>query len=156
MNQNYKNVHIGEVKTGQGEETLQAILGSCVGIAILYPGKNLYGLAHALLPKMKVKTEKIGGRFVDQAISSLLKLMDIKEFEFKEVKAVLAGGANMTKPIDEAPEKLVGVSNSNSAESLLKELGIKIIYKDLGGQNGKKIQINCNTGSFNISRIPRN
>ncbi len=149
------HVHIGEVKVARGHETLNALLGSCIGVGFLWPSRKIYGLAHCLLAESPEKTFSIGGRYVDQAINSLFELMEITGKNFAEIQAVVAGGGNMTMPEDTAPEKLVGYINSTVAIKVLNERKIKVIHQDIGGILGRKIHINCQTGAFQIKKFPR-
>ncbi|MBK7889573.1 MAG: chemotaxis protein CheD [Bdellovibrionales bacterium] len=89
MNQKEINVHIGEVKIAKNGEILKAILGSCVAIGILWEKRGVCGLAHCLLAENPEKTFAIGGRFVDQAIPSLLALMKIRLENFGEIEVIL-------------------------------------------------------------------
>ena len=155
MNQEEINVHIGEVKTGSGVQVLSALLGSCVGIGILWPERNIYGLAHCLLPKSPGQKTPGGGKYVDEAIHSLLKRMSITLGDHEKVSAIVAGGGNMTKPIDTTAEKLVGYHNVKQAIEILSELNIKIIHDETGGTQGRKVEIQCSTGKFNIKNIPK-
>jgi len=149
------NVHIGEVRVAKNGETLKAILGSCVGVGFLWRAQSMYGLAHCLLPEAPTRSFEINGRFVDQAIASLVAMMKIREAEREEIEAVLAGGGNMTSPTHSDTEKLVGTNNSRVAERELKRLGIRILHRDLGGDVGRKISIDGRDGSFHIDRVPR-
>jgi chemotaxis protein CheD len=149
-------VHIGEAKVGRGDDVLHALLGSCVGIALLYPNKEVYGLAHCLLPESPKAVLDIGARYVDQAIQSLLILMGIKKAQYGEVQAVIAGGGNMTKPETAKEEDLIGTINVNKAIECLKALGIAIIYKDVGGITGRKISLYCASEKYEINSISRN
>lgn len=149
------HVHIGEVKTGKGDDKLQALLGSCVGIALLWPNKNIYGLAHCLLSESPKKSFVISGRYVDQAISSLLALMHIHKEDYSQIRAVVTGGGNMTMPEDTEPNKLVGATNVKVALKCLFELGIEIVHEETGGMEGRKITVHCSTGKYSIDKIPR-
>jgi len=172
------NVHIGEVKITQGAQELQTILGSCIGIGLLWPKHGMYGLAHCLLPEQPT-SEKSGlavsskniqrienthktietdivcgeGRYVDQAVDCLLSMM--KTTHLRDIRAVVAGGANMTKPGALHPEKLVGHLNAQSAIKQLKARRITIIDQDVGGEIGRKLSICSQNGSHIIRRIPR-
>ncbi len=164
------NVHIGEVKTGTGEQQLHTILGSCIGIALLWPKRGMYGLAHCLLPsapagllqeanaiQRKKDRAKGGraynGRYVDQALESLIQAMSITDC--KDIRAVVAGGANMTQPGSDTPEKLVGHQNARSAIEGLTKRKIIVVYEDTGGQSGRKMSIACDSGTFDVRSIPR-
>ncbi len=149
------NVQIGQVKRGVKNNQLHAILGSCIGIAFLWKKKGQFGLAHCLLPTAPKTDFTINGRYVDHAITSLLTLMKIRSTDYSEIDAVVVGGGNMTQPDTENNNQLVGAMNIKSAISCLDDLGIKIVYQETGGSNGRKISVDCSTGSFDISTIPR-
>lgn len=168
------NVHIGGVKTGTGDQQLHTILGSCIGIALLWPKRGTYGLAHCLLPKapaglldeMNTRQNKkgrkdiqdqgdqhSGGKYVDQAIESLTRLMSITDY--RDIRAVVAGGANMTQPNHATPEILVGHQNACSALEGLRLRKIIVVHEDTGGNVGRKMSIRCDSGMFDVTAIPR-
>lgn len=150
------NVHIGEVKIARDGVVLKTILGSCVGIALLWKQGNVCGLAHCLLPQSPEKIFTIGARFVDQAIPSLLLMMKVKQEQYSELTAVIAGGGNMTSVTGNSKsENLVGAKNFASAQALMKSLGIKILHSEAGGQEGRKMTVDSNTFAVDIKAIPR-
>lgn len=149
------NVHIGEVKVARKGETLKTILGSCVGIAFIWKKKNICGLAHCLLSESPEKTFAIGGRFVDQAIPSLIALMRIRSEDMPEIEVIIAGGGNMTQPGAKNPDALVGSLNFTVAERELKRLGLKPSRIDRAGEEGRKITINSKECTYLIECIPR-
>lgn len=149
------NVHIGEVKIAKKGELLQAILGSCVGIGIIWKKNRICGLAHCLLPSNDVPTFNIGGRFVTQAIPSLIALMKIKPENIEEIAAVVAGGGNMTNPGASDPTDLVGSKNFETAILELGKLGIRIVHSESGGEEGRKIFVSSLDFSFRVEKIPR-
>ncbi len=165
MMHNLINVHIGEVKTGTGEQQLHTILGSCIGIALLWPKRGMYGLAHCLLPKApekllaeqnkgKRKRDHVyPGRYVDQAIESLTQAMSITDY--RDIRAVVAGGANMTLPNSTTPEKHVGHQNAISALQGLRQRKIIIVHEDTGGNTGRRMTIACESGICDVRAIPR-
>ncbi|MBL7545341.1 MAG: chemotaxis protein CheD [Bdellovibrionaceae bacterium] len=150
------HVSIGEVKLGTGNDVLKSSLGSCVGIALLWKSKKRYALAHCLLSESPVSSLKINARYVSQAVPSLIALMKIRSTQdFSEVEAVLVGGSNMTAPLARDEKTLIGYQNVKAAEDYLKKYGIKVIYKDVGGDTGRKIRVFCETAEFKIDLIPR-
>ncbi len=149
-------VQIGQVKIGGPGQTLNAILGSCIGIGFLHPEREIYGLAHALLAKSDgPATVKGDGRHVDHAIESLLSGMGITNDERRSVRVILAGGANMTMPTGTEPERLVGSLNAEFAVKAVRQAGLRIRHSDLGGDHGRRVEIDCDTGEFTIKEIPR-
>lgn len=149
------NVHIGEVKIAKSGELLKAILGSCVGIGIIWKEKNICGLAHCLLAESPTPTFAIGGRFVDQAVRSLMALMKIRDEDTSHVSVVIVGGGNMTSPGIEDGSDLVGAVNFRMAISEAKKYKLRIIHSDGGGDEGRKIFINSSDFTFKVEKIPR-
>ncbi len=149
------HAQIGEVKIGGEGQSLNALLGSCVGIGFLWPKKGVFGLAHCLLSQSPRLTDDIGARHVDQALRSLVKLMQIGSDERRQVRVILAGGGNMTMSDGTPASRLVGSINATFAKRALKDAGFRILHQDLGGSNARKVCINCTTGEFTIKQIPR-
>lgn len=173
------HVRIGQVKIGSPGQVLTAILGSCVGIGFFFPQRQIYGLAHCLLSQSSSqpvassasqpvassaaqtgRTREDGqlvgnGRHVDKAIESLLKMMDIQDEERRQLRVVLAGGANMSMPFDTPPSQLVGSVNAKFARQAIRSAGLRLLGDDLGGLNGRRISINCDSGEYDIQQIPR-
>lgn len=149
------HVQIGEVKTGRLGQDLTAILGSCIGLGFLYPARKIYGLAHCLLSDSGTDEGDISGRHVDQAVRSLVSLMNITTADHKQIKAIIVGGANMTMPPDTDPARLVGTINAGNAYKAVRKLGLRNIFEDTGGVLGRQVTIDCNTGEFEVIQIPR-
>ena len=148
-------VQIGEVKIGRAGQSLNAILGSCIGLGFLDKENGVYGLAHALLAKSEVPATKGSGRHVDQAIETLLHKMSIADDRRRKLRVFIAGGANMTLPANTARERLVGALNADFARKALRTAGLRISHDDTGGDHGRRVSIDCTTGEFTIHKIPR-
>ena len=149
------HVKIGEVKIGGPGETLTAIVGSCIGLGFLNSEVGQFGLAHCLLSNSNTSSTKIGGRYVDQAIRSMFTLMELSSKDLVGIQAIIIGGANMTMPIGTDPSKLVGEVNAKFAYSELRRIGVRNIYQEVGGTQGRHVTIDCSTGQFNTLAIPR-
>ncbi len=149
------DVHIGEVKIAKNGEVLKAILGSCVGIGIIWKEKKICGLAHCLLPESPVRTFEIGGRYVDQAICSLMALMKIKQDDVSMVEIIIVGGGNMTSPGITDSSKLVGGNNYRVALREAKKHHLYVKYSEGGGEEGRKIFIDSSNYTFRVEKIPR-
>ncbi|MFN3210475.1 MAG: chemotaxis protein CheD [Roseovarius sp.] len=149
------HVQIGEVKTGRPGQTLNAILGSCIGLGFVDRKNGICGLAHALLAKSDGPATKASGRHVDHAIAALLQQMNVAEADRRKLRVFIAGGANMTLPPDTDPDRLVGKVNADFARTALRDAGLRICHDDTGGEYGRRVAIDCTTGDFTISPIPR-
>ncbi len=148
-------VQIGQVKIGRAGQSLNAILGSCIGLGFLHPTMGIYGLAHALLAQSTGPSTKGDGRHVDHAINALLTQMNVSGKAKRKVQVFLAGGANMTLPAGTDPSRLVGQINADYARKAVREAGLRVFHDDTGGVLGRRVTIDCTSGEFNIASIPR-
>lgn len=149
------DVHIGQIKLAKNGELLRAILGSCVGIGMIWPERRLCGLAHCLLPQNPNPSFEIGGRFVDQAVRSLMALMKIRPENLAAVSVVVVGGGNMTNPGAVESLNLIGTNNFKTALEEVEKHRLKLIYSEGGGEEGRRIIINSADYTYSIEKIPR-
>ncbi len=151
------HVKIGQIKKGSTGEVLKVILGSCVGIGILWKKKNLYALAHCLLPEAPAKSPNLKGKFVDQAVENLMKKLDIQESDKKDIVAIVAGGGQMMvdEKIYSSPLGKVGEENLKAAKKILSLYKIKTIAFEPGGDQGSQVIIDCTTGDYTIQKISK-
>jgi chemotaxis protein CheD len=75
--------------------------------------------------------------------------------DYRDIRAVVAGGGNMTQPDTNHPKSLVGYLNAQAALSMLEEHKIIVAHQDTGGMEGRKMSIQCSTGEFEVISIPR-
>ncbi|MBF0120585.1 MAG: chemotaxis protein CheD [Desulfobacterales bacterium] len=142
-------VLIGEVSLTRAPNLLQAILGSCVGVCIYDEVEKLGGLAHVFLPSSDGhQSEKLPSKFANIAIPMLRDAMIKHGGHQKNLKAKIAGGANMFSKITVKPGQHIGVLNLEAVKKALYDLDIPIISTDTGGNNGRKVEFELNT--FNL------
>lgn len=153
MNEIY--VKIGEVKVGHKGDILKATLGSCIGIAFIWKKKQIYGLAHCLLPETHENTFLIGAKFVNQAIKSLIALLKIKEESFPELEVHIAGGGNMMGDIVRKEGTHIGNLNIEAVRKYLKEYKLKIKSEDLGGLSGRQIILDCSKETIQVITLSK-
>jgi chemotaxis protein CheD len=155
MNERDLHVKMCEVRTGSGRQVLRTTLGSCVGIGLLWRGRNLCGLAHCLLPESAQRAPAPSAKYVTDALPSLLQLMGVARADHPQLEAVVAGGACMVQPVRAAPHGLIGEQNARMAERLLAEAGIRVIHSDTGGTSGRQLSIDCHSQEFAVRTFER-
>lgn len=148
-----QQVGIGEVKVGVPHERLKATLGSCVGIALLWKKGGRCGLAHCLLPAAPGPFARLGGRYVDQAVPSLLAMMGIKPADYPDVEVVVAGGARMFSIRTTSAN--VGKTNTDAAQRCLQQAGLCVTHLEIGGRRGHQIVIDCSDYTYAVTQIAR-
>lgn len=157
------SVSIGEIRLTSPPNLLKATLGSCVGIAILWKDRKAFGLAHCLLPKelpSAIPESKFDrnspAKYVDQAIPTLLKMMEIRKENYKELEVHVYGGANMLDQLAKLrPNNHLGIQNGEMALKTLADLGIFVNRSDLGGTQARQVWIDCSTEEAGFKTIGR-
>ena len=140
------HVHIGEAKLGTPHSVLKTILGSCVGIALIWREEKKVALAHCLLPEGKSNQK---AKFVNEAVESLIDLLEVPAESWKYLEAVIAGGANMYH--DVGPHSLrVGHLNITAALKFLSDKKIKIIFQDTGKEHGRQLIYDVDSGHYDV------
>lgn len=149
-----EEVRMGEVIVARNPTVLSSLsIGSCVAI-MLYDKKNkIGGVAHTMLPKSEgMDNMKKPGKFVDKAIENLIKKMEQWGSKRRDIVAKLVGGANMFPDLN---VQNIGDENITAARAKLKTEGIKITNEDIGGNEGRSIEFDLETGDVNVkTRLP--
>jgi chemotaxis protein CheD len=143
------------IGSGSDRDVLRATLGSCVGIALMWRERGIYGLAHCLLPDAQDRPERVGAKYVTQAIPSLLTLMQVQRASHHALEAVLAGGANMVHYVRRPTHAPIGEQNVRTAQQLLERLGVRVVHTDVGGECGRQLLIDCHEHAFVVKKIAR-
>ncbi len=144
-------VGIGELSIGRGAQVLSALLGSCVGIAMLWPEGGCCALAHCLLPESPEPGKRMGARYVNHAVPSLLTMMGVRLHDRHQVQVVLAGGARMLGLAGISSD--IGQQNIAAARSALAAHGLTLAHVEAGGRRGRTIRVDCASGSYQVRRI---
>lgn len=147
------HVNIGELRLGARVDQLQALLGSCVGIAMLWKKRGRCGLAHCLLPETTLPHTELTARYVSQAVPSLLRLMGACVADYPDIEVVVAGGGCM---LDACSERFqIGQQNIAAAKKHLALYGLHVQFMDVGGKGGRTLTIDCATQHVRVSAIEK-
>lgn len=154
----FLQVGMGQLKVGAAGEQLQALLGSCVGIALIWKKAGLCALAHCLLPEAPGTPEPLHGRFSDpgaryvsQAVPALLRLLGATEADHRDIQVVLAGGATMLNGCSSRLQ--IGQQNTEAARKYLRQCGLQVQYCRVGGKCGRTLTIDCASSSYAVNDI---
>ncbi|MEX0792037.1 MAG: chemotaxis protein CheD [Pirellulaceae bacterium] len=130
-----------------GDEVLETLLGSCLGIAIWCPISKRGGLAHAMLPD-SLGHQTMPGRFIDTAIPVMLQELESHGAKRRCLVAKLCGGANMFPTQGKGLD--VGQRNHAAAKELLASLRIPVQGEHVGGGAGRVIRFDVSDGSIQV------
>lgn len=145
-------VGIADIKVASPPDILRTILGSCVGICLFDKKNSIGGLAHIMLPRINERSLS-KKKYADSAIPLLLEEMERLGAAREVIIAKIVGGATMFKMSDESNVNNIGQSNITAVKDILKELNIKIIAEELGGEYGRTIDFYVDTGMVKIKTM---
>lgn len=129
-------------------------LGSCIGIA-LYDNKiSLGGLAHIMLPdSTQFNSLSKPLKFADLAIPLLLEKMERAGAKKRNIKAKIAGGASMFNFSDKGMINDIGNRNGLAVKASLEKLSIPLISIDIGGNKGRTMILDAESGIVYIRTV---
>lgn len=141
----------GKLAAFSSETVISTLLGSCVAVAIHDPVAHVGGLNHYLLPE-GAPGEPMNARYGAFAIPTLIEECIRLGADRRRLQAKVYGGANVI-----AVSSLgdgIGRRNIEIADTLLKQYGIPVVERNVGGEAARTIKMN--TADFamihNVSR----
>lgn len=143
------SIRMGELSVASEGEELRTLLGSCIGLALHDRRHKVGGLAHIVLPRARGKSDR-PGKFVDTAIPTLIAQMQKLVGGKLELTAKMAGGASMFSTSASAN---IGLQNIESCEQMLGDLGIPIVAKHCGGEQGRRMSLDTANGNVTIEIV---
>lgn len=152
--ENEQRVKMSEYRITQAPCKLVTVgLGSCVGTLIYEPTKKIGGLSHIMLPDStlfthatNLKCEKFADLALPQMFAELKKRAPLGQFHAK-----IVGGAEMFARVTEQPA--IGSRNIQAVETILNELHIPLIAKEVGGEVGRTMIVDLETGITTVKIV---
>ena len=138
-------LHPGYIYASSNKAFISTVLGSCVSVC-LWDSRNKYGgMNHFIYPKTNDHVRN--GRFGNVAAPYLIKLMMELGSRKEDLVAHIVGGAN--NPVIKTN---IGKKNIEMAEKVLSKHNIKVSIRDIGGQTGRKLVFNTETGEILVNK----
>ena len=122
---------------------ITTVLGSCVAVCLWDRVKKIGGMNHYLLPLWNgvgLASPKYGNIAIEKMINKLIDYGSTKN----NIQAKVFGGANLFK--QKKTQFKIGERNIEIALSFLKDYKIRIINQNTGGNYGRKIIFNTESG----------
>ena len=129
-------------------------LGSCVGIALYDKVTKVAGLAHIMLPdSTKIQNNTNIAKFADTAIVKLIRDMEKLGAKKGNMKAKIAGGAQMFAFNSNIESMRIGDRNVEATKDFLRRQGIPIIAEETGANFGRTVELYADDGRFVIKTV---
>ncbi len=154
MENDLKNLGIGEMLVSSGPEVITTILGSCVSVCLFSPVSKQGGIIHYALPdrshaKSTTRSDlNFGDLAIDSLVDSLLRLPGVK---LHQLQAKIVGGASVVNELFHANS--IGELNVATAREKLKHYGIPVVGESVGGEQGRKLYFYTSTGRLRVSLV---
>jgi chemotaxis protein CheD len=146
-------LHPGQTYVSNEPAQISMILGSCAGICIYDRRLSIGGATHYMLPQW----DGLGTpstRYGDLAIRELLEQLQTYGSKSRDLEAKVYGGACMFEVFrEEGTNDHIGSRNITLAVESLSRHGIAIVARDTGGENGRKVTLQSETGAVFMSLI---
>lgn len=158
MNANSYAVDIAMMKVARAPDQLYSLgLGSCIGVALYDPAAKIGGLIHILLPTMSgfENGNHVRTKFADSGLVELLDAVVRAGASRARLRAKMAGGASMFAVRSTSDVHEVGKRNIQSSRETLRNLGIDLVAHDTGGNKGRTIVFDIDTGQLTIKTVDK-
>lgn len=123
------------------------ILGSCVAVCLYDATSKKGGINHYMLPLWNGKG-LASPKYGNIAIEQLIEKMIGEGVQKENLVAKVFGGANQTNS-----SMQIGNRNIQLALDLLKKHKIKVVAKSVGGEIGRKIIFDTNSGEVRLKFV---
>ena len=146
-------VGLAEVQAINGAAMLTCLgLGSCVSVCALDPIANISGMAHIVLPRSEPEAESQAkpGTFANTGVPELFKKMEDMGADRSRLVCAVAGGASTRATL---PSFDLGRKTAEAVIEQIKNLGIKCVAADLGGNIGRTVTMIADSGKVFVSTI---
>lgn len=149
-------VGIAEMKVVKAPDLIRTTgLGSCVGVIVFDPLLKIAGMAHVMLPDSSLAKSQSYNRFkyADTGVIELVRAVVKHGARKGSLKAKIAGGAQMFQFSSGNEMMRIGPRNIEAVKSQLSNLHILLVGEDVGGNSGRTIQFDPNTGILQIRTV---
>jgi chemotaxis protein CheD len=145
------NLGIGGIFVCREPVIVTTVLGSCVSVCLFDEKNKIAGINHYMLPKVNQNRQGEVGRFGQTSIPALLAQMLRQGAQKSSMTAKIFGGAKMLSQFS----SFSGISEGNIevAQESMRENRIKVVATDTGGNRGRKIEFNTETGRVFVRQV---
>jgi chemotaxis protein CheD len=128
-------------------------LGSCLGVAIYDPESGVAGLVHVMLPSKEGSDSDNDAKFADSGIRQLVSDLQRRGADRENLVAKIAGGSDMLDFSETGSG--IGDRNAEVGRQTLEEFDISLEGTDVGGEHGRSLRLETDTGDLVVKSANR-
>ncbi len=126
--------------TGDRRGELFTVTGACVALVLYDDVNRIGGMIHIVLPGGERRSDRNEEScYADTGIPALIGEMVSQGADRDNFSAMIAGGGSLFG-------SSIGGENITAVSALLNEYGIPIAYRDVGGQNARRVRFQVDGG----------
>jgi chemotaxis protein CheD len=155
------HLNIGDMVLGRAPHTISTLLGSCVAICMYEPSRQIGAMCHCALPKCRSSHQcrpgcGQAGKHVECAIRVMLHHFQKQQIPREDIQVKLFGGANVLSSMGlKTNSWMIGSQNEETARRIITRNRLTIRAADTGGERGRKILFDINTGKVSVAKIKK-
>ena len=150
---NQVSIGIGDYFVSSEDVVIHTVLGSCVAVCLYDPEKKIGGMNHILMPfNPDINKYDASARYGINAMELLINAIMRLGGNRKKMVAKTFGGANLLMALSR--KNAVGEKNVAFVIDFLRAEKIKILSRDFGGHDSRKIFFRIATGEVFLKRVP--
>jgi chemotaxis protein CheD len=147
-------VHLlaGQLVFGPGPVSVRTLLGSCVALTVWHPQQRIGGMCHYMLPnRARTPGSAFDGRFGDEAMATIMEMMDALGTRPGDYEATLSGGADTMGAAGSAQTN-IGERNIELGWMLIDRCGFQLNSVDVGDDVPRTVTLDLTNGAVQIRR----
>lgn len=151
----------GEMCFSRNPVVVTTVLGSCVSVTLFHPGSGTSAICHALQPRCPQPDRcsedcRNRYRYAVCAIEEMTRRITALSLRPRDIEVKLFGGAALIGTRSAASQQnSIGQLNVKAAMETISNLGLILKVMDVGGNFGRKIIFNTETGEILMKRLHR-
>jgi len=139
----------GEVCVSKEPKLVTTILGSCISVTMFDIRLKTAAICHARLPR-GWRTGALD--YVDNAVKYMVETLEALGTNKDELEVNLFGGADVLSLV-RMEGKSIGRQNVETAIEVIKEIGLCLSGRSVGGTAGRKVSFQTSTGKVSWTVI---
>lgn len=143
----------GESCVSKEPAKIATLLGSCVAVCLFNKRFKMGGMNHFMLATSSRADDVPCGRHGDHSTRALIKAMQAYDPLISNIEAHVVGGGSVTSHLTLGMG--IGARNIVMAKDILKEYGIPVKSSNVGGDFGRKLYFQTDTGEIVVRKIER-
>lgn len=147
----------GDFVSGSGgDKQLMTVLGSCISLILWHPPSQFYAMCHFVCVtdnQARPKIQAPDGRYGDQILPHMLRLLQQRQFSVRDVEARLYGGAISVQTSQLVPSFQVGRQNSAFAMTFCQQHDIRLYEQRVARKDSLKVKFYTASGEVEVTPL---